>query len=59
MEMRKMNVIGSRKHEVFTETIDKISLSANNDKRIIREDRISTFTHGHYHSAARLEELIN
>ena len=57
--MRKMNVIGSLKHEVFTEAIDKISLSANNDKRMIREDRVSTFTHGHYHSAARLEELIN
>ena len=57
--MRKMNVIGSLKHEVFAETIDKISLSANNDKRIIREDRISTFTNGHYHSAAQLEELIN
>ena len=47
------------KHEVFTETIDKISLSTNNDNRIIREDTMSTFTHGHYHSAARLEELIN
>ena len=42
MKMRKMNVVRSHKHEVFTETINKIALSANDDKRIIREDKIST-----------------
>ena len=42
MQMRKMNVVRSHKHEVFTETINKIALSANDDKRIIREDKIST-----------------
>ena len=36
MQMRKMNVIRPHKHEILTETINKIALSANDDKRIIR-----------------------
>ena len=39
-------MIRSHGHEVFTETINKTALSANDDKRIIREDKISTFAHG-------------
>ena len=46
--MRKMNVIRSHKHEIFTETVNKISLSANDDKRIILEDKIFTLAYGHY-----------
>lgn len=42
MQMRKMNVVRSHKHGVATKTINKIALSANDDKRIIREDKIST-----------------
>ena len=40
--MRKMNVIRSHKHEIFSETVNKIALSANDDKKIIFEDKIST-----------------
>ena len=29
--MRKMNVIRSHKHELFTETVNKVALSANDD----------------------------
>ena len=29
------------------------------DKRMISEDKISTFAHGHYCSTTQLEELIN
>ena len=47
-QMRKMNVIRSRRHEIFSETVNKIALSANDDKRIILEDRISTLSYGHY-----------
>ena len=47
-QMRSMNIIRSHKHEIFTETVNKIALSANDDKRIIREDGIHTFAHGHY-----------
>jgi len=35
-EHRKMNVIRSREHELFTETVNKIALSSSDDKRIIR-----------------------
>ena len=47
-QMRKMNVIRSRGHEIFSETANKIALSANDDKRIILEDKISTLSYGHY-----------
>ena len=47
-QMRKMNVLRSHKHEIFSETVNKIALSANDDKRVIREDGISTFAIGHY-----------
>ena len=47
-QMRKMNVIRSHKHEIFTETVNKIALSANGDKRIILEDKMSTLAYGHY-----------
>ena len=47
-QMRKMNVIRSYKHDIFSETVNKIALSANDDKRIILEDKISTLSYGHY-----------
>ena len=43
---RKMNVFRCHKHEVYSEEINKIALSANDDKRIILEDRIHTRPHG-------------
>ena len=43
-----MNVIRSHRHELFTEEIKKIALSANDDKRVILEDGIHTLAHGHW-----------
>ena len=43
---RKMDVIRSRGHNIFTEEIFKIALSADDDKRIILEDGIRTHPHG-------------
>ena len=47
-QTRKMNVIRSHRHELFTEEINKIALSANDDKRVILEDGIHTLAHGHW-----------
>ena len=46
-------VIRSHKHEMYTETINKKSLSADDDKRVILGDMISTLALGHY----RLETM--
>ena len=44
---RKMNVIRSHCHETYTEEINKISLSSDDDKRVIMADGIQTLTYGH------------
>ncbi|KAG1677003.1 hypothetical protein GQR58_014046 [Nymphon striatum] len=45
---RKMNVIRSYGHNLYTEEVNKIALSANDDKRVILDDGIHTLAYGHY-----------
>ena len=47
-QMRIMNVIRSHRHEVYTEQVNKIALSAEDDKRVVLEDRVHTLARGHY-----------
>ena len=47
-QMRQMNVIRSHKHDAFSERVNKVALSNEDDKRIILEDGISTLAHRHY-----------
>ena len=35
-------------HEIYTEEVNKIALSADDDKRVIQEDGICTLAYGHY-----------
>ena len=44
---RKMNVIRSHCHEIYTEEINKISLSSDDDKRVIMADGWHTLAYGH------------
>ena len=49
-QMRQMNIIRSRDHNVYSERVNKVALSRKDDKRIILEDGIHTLGHGHYRS---------
>ena len=45
---RKMNLIRSHKHEIYSETVNKVALSADDDKTVIGADGNSTLAYGHY-----------
>ena len=47
-QLRKQNIIRSYEHEVFTEEVNKIALSATDDKRYILNDGIHTLAWGHH-----------
>ena len=55
-QIRKMYVIRSHKHEVYTEEVNKVALSANNDKRVTLKDGIHTLALGHY-KMKRLKQI--
>ena len=40
--MKKMNIIRSQNHEIYSMTVNKVALSANDDKRLIRPNKINT-----------------
>ena len=44
---RKMNVIRSHCHEIYTKEINKIALSSDDDKRVIVADGLHTLAYGH------------
>ncbi len=46
--MRKMNIIRSRKHTLYSEEVNKMAMSSNDDKRVILPDGIHTLAIGHY-----------
>ena len=47
-QLRTMNVVRSHKHDVYTEEVNKIALSSDDDKRYILEDGTHTLALGHY-----------
>ena len=44
---RKMNVIRSHSHDIYTEEINKIALSSDDDKPVNMADGIQTLAYGH------------
>ena len=41
-QLRKMNVIRSYRHEVYSETVNKIALSVEDDRRVVLENGVHT-----------------
>ena len=46
-QYRKINVIRSHCHEIYTEEINKIVLSSDDDQRVIMAHGIHTLAYGH------------
>ena len=40
--MKEMNIIRSQNHDIYSMTVNKVALSANDDKRLICENKIDT-----------------
>ena len=40
--MKEMNIIRSENHDIYSMTVNKVALSANDDKRLICENKINT-----------------
>ena len=47
-QLRKQNILRSYNHEVYTEEVNKVALSAMDDKRFILKDGMHTLAWGHY-----------
>ena len=47
-QLRKINVIRSHKHDIYTEEVNKIALSPDDDKRHILEGQTDTLALGNY-----------
>ena len=47
-QLRKQNILRSYDHEVYTEEVNKVALSAMDDKRYILKDGMHTLAWGHY-----------
>ena len=41
-QMREMNILRSNNHDIYSLTVNKVALSANDDKRLICENKIDT-----------------
>ena len=50
LQMRKMFNLRSDMHDIYTEEVNKVALSADDDKRITRKDKITTLAYGHYNT---------
>ena len=60
-----MNSIRNKNHNLFTERIEKVALNANDDKRIILNNKIDTLTYEHHRTlkqskhSTKLEKMFD
>ena len=54
-QLRRQNIIRSYEHVVYTEEVNKVALSAADDKRYLLKDSYDTLAWGHY----KIKELEN
>ena len=54
-QLRRQNIIRSYEHELYTEEVNKIALSAADDKRYLLKDSYDTLAWGHY----RIKDMEN
>ena len=54
-QLRRQNIIRSYEHVVYTEEVNKIALSAADDKRYLLKDSFDTLAWGHY----KIKEMEN
>ena len=47
-QLRRMNVIRSENHDIYTQEMNKVALSAQDDKRYVLEDGIHTLALNHF-----------
>ena len=47
-QYKRMNVIRNYNHDMYTEEVNKVALSTDDDKRYILKDEIHTLAYGHY-----------
>ena len=47
-QLRKMNVIRSYHHDIYTEEVNNVALSADDNMRVILQDDVHTLAYGHY-----------
>lgn len=46
--LRKMTVISSYSHDIYTEEMNKVALDCSDDKRIVLDDKINTLAYGNF-----------
>ena len=54
-QLRRQNIIRSYEHALYTEEVNKVALSAADDKRYLLKDSFDTLAWGHY----KIKDLEN
>ena len=53
-----MEKISSKKHEIYTQESDTVSLSCFGDKRYMKDDEINILAHGHKDIQTKLKKMF-